>query len=148
MSIPTKIVHSLQVACCLSILLLLVHAGAREGADYYGGSPTITTLLLITSAHLLMSGCLLVAECTSSSNIYESPLVYLQTPLFFVLLVLSGAASILEVKRLESQEEKEIGVAGGIAIFAAVSSVFGCYTNVDGCNNVKIFSPPENCDSP
>ncbi|GFQ75871.1 uncharacterized protein TNCT_739401, partial [Trichonephila clavata] len=112
MSIPTKIVHSLQVACCLSILLLLVHAGAREGADYYGGSPTITTLLLITSAHLLMSGCLLAAECTSSSNIYESPLVYLHIPLFFVLLVLSGAASILEVKKLESQEEKEIGVAG------------------------------------
>ncbi|GFS96320.1 hypothetical protein TNCV_16701 [Trichonephila clavipes] len=77
MSIPTKIVHSLQVACCLSILLLLVHAGAREGADYYGGSPTVTTLLLITSAHLLMSGCLLAAECTSSSNIYESPLLTL-----------------------------------------------------------------------
>ncbi|GFS96314.1 uncharacterized protein TNCV_16671 [Trichonephila clavipes] len=74
--------------------------------------------------------------------------VYLQIPLFFMLLVLSGAASILEVKRLESLEEKEIGVAGAIAVFAAVSSVFGCYTNVDGCNNVKIFSPPGNCDSP
>ncbi|GFU38587.1 uncharacterized protein NPIL_14451 [Nephila pilipes] len=148
MSIPTKIVHSLQVACCLSILLLLVHAGAHEGADYFGGSPTVTSLLLITSAHLLMSGCLLVAECTSTLQIYEAPLVYIQTPLFFVLLVLTGSASILEVKKLESQEEKEIGVAGGIAIFAALSSWFGCYTNVEGCNNVKMFPPSENCLSP
>ncbi|GBM34744.1 hypothetical protein AVEN_208903-1 [Araneus ventricosus] len=144
MSIPTKIVHGLQVACCLCILVLLIHAGER-GSDYFAGSPAVTFLLLITASHLLFSICLLVSEVTSHSctDIYETPLIYLKVPLFFSLLVVAGTVAILEARKLESREEKEIGVAGGIAVFAALSSVFGFYTNVRGCRNVKLFSPVE-----
>ncbi|KAF8773047.1 hypothetical protein HNY73_015742 [Argiope bruennichi] len=144
MSIPTKIVHGLQMACCLCILVLLIHAGDR-GSDYFAASPEVTFLLLIAVSHLLFSVCLLISEITSpsSTDIYETPLIYLKVPLFFILLMVAGVAAILEAKKLESREEKEIGVAGGIAVFAAFSSFFGCYTNVSGCRNVKMFSSAE-----
>ncbi|GIY09607.1 uncharacterized protein CEXT_119081 [Caerostris extrusa] len=123
MSIPTKIVHCLQMACCLSIMILLIHASRRE-SHYFGASPVVTAFLLIISSHLVISLCLLIAEATSDSAVYETPMIYLKTPLFFVLLVVAGTGAILEAKKLESQEEKEIGVAGGIAIFTQLFHLF------------------------
>ncbi|CAL1266668.1 unnamed protein product [Larinioides sclopetarius] len=113
MSIPTKIVHGLQMACCLCILILLIHAGDR-GSDYFAGSPDVTFLFLITTSHLLFSICLLISEITSHSctDIYETPLIYLKVPLFFILLIVAGTTAIFKARKLESREEKEIGVAG------------------------------------
>ncbi|XP_035212868.1 uncharacterized protein LOC118186822 [Stegodyphus dumicola] len=137
MYISSKLFFAVQVACCLSIIGLIGHAGFFD-RDYFGASPSATCLLLVACSHLVLCTFILLTAITTS-KIYETPLICVHDLLFFTLLVATGTASIWECKSFESKEEKEIGTAGAIAIFTAFVSMIGCCTSYKVCENMKSF---------
>ncbi|KAG8180386.1 hypothetical protein JTE90_025436 [Oedothorax gibbosus] len=132
---PSKIVHGLEIVCSSSILVLVLHVSCY-GRTFFGASPTVTGLLLVAFSNLLIN-IFILATVTASTKIYETPLIFMHTSLFFILQVALGMTTILESKDFVSEEQKEFGVAGAISIFAALASIIGCYPCSSMCKYVK-----------
>ncbi|XP_042899764.1 uncharacterized protein [Parasteatoda tepidariorum] len=131
----SKFLMTFQLVCCLVIVCLILHAGSYD-RTYFGVAPTTMCLLLISASHLFLNSIILPVAY-KSERIYETPLICFQSVIFFILLNIIGVLAIVKNRNFESLEEKEIGIAGALAILTAFASTMKCCTSYEVCKNMR-----------